>query len=187
MHRRDRCPHLPDNLSPTEKPYSGNVPFRGTAYFFISFSSIAYRIFEPTGRLSSGKITLTSPLGISAAQIMPQLSTPHSFAGFRFATRTIFLPIRSSGLYHGAMPETTCLPPMPSSSWSFSSFLDFFTFSHSSTFATRRSVLPKVSMSISSASGWGVNSGSCGSSLGCAARISCSVRRSPFPRRYAGR
>ena len=46
----------------------------------------AQRIFAPTGRLSSGKMTLTSPLGISAAQIMPQLSTPHSFAGFRFAT-----------------------------------------------------------------------------------------------------
>ena len=31
----------------------------------------------------------------------------HSLTGCRFAAMMTFLPIRSSGLYHGAMPETT--------------------------------------------------------------------------------
>ena len=63
-----------------------------------------------------------------------------------------FLPTSSSGLYHLAMPDTTCLPPMPSSSWMHSSLEDFFTFSAESTFATRSSTLAKSSMEISGAS-----------------------------------
>ena len=35
-----------------------------------------------------------------------EFGSPHSLAGFKLATITTFLPIRSSGLYQGAMPLT---------------------------------------------------------------------------------
>ena len=95
---------------------------------------------------------------------MPFDSTPQSFTGFRLATITTFLPIRSSGLYHAAMPDTTCLPPKPSSSCKQRSFLDFFTFSQSLTRATLRSTFAKSSMVISSAIGAGSNPSSAFSS-----------------------
>lgn len=59
---------------------------------------VFYLIFAPTGISSSTKITLQPPSARSAAQIMPLLSTPQSFAGFRFAISCIFLPVKSSGL-----------------------------------------------------------------------------------------
>ena len=100
-------------------------------------------------------MTFAEPSGASAAHIMPLDSTPQSFTGFRFATIMTFLPMRSSGLYHCAMPDTTCLPPKPSSSCKQSSFFDFLTFSHSFTSATRRSLFAKSSMVISSPSSAG--------------------------------
>lgn len=103
----------------------------------------------PLGSASSGWITLQVPSGISAAHIMPFDSTPQSLTGLRLATIITFFPTRSSGLYHSAIPETTCLPPIPSSSCKQRSFLDFFTFSALFTVATRRSVFAKSSIVIS--------------------------------------
>ena len=60
----------------------------------VSGGLLFYLIFEPTGILSSTNITFI-PSGVSAAHIMPLLSTPLSFTGFKFAMSWSFLPIRS--------------------------------------------------------------------------------------------
>ncbi len=64
---------------------------------YVDRFSYNYLIFAPTGIESSANITLHPPPGISAAQIMPLLSTPRSFTGLRFAMSCIFFPMRSSG------------------------------------------------------------------------------------------
>ena len=102
----------------------------------------------PSGMESSRKRTLTSFSEQSAAKIIPQLSSPQSFAGARFATKTTFLPISSSGLYQGEMPEQTCLLPSPSFTMSLRSFLDFLIGSHSSILAHLNSTFEKSSMPI---------------------------------------
>ena len=74
---------------------------------------------------------------------------PQSFAGARFATTTTVLPMRSSGLYHGAMPlQTVRGSPVPSSSVSFNSFLARLISSQLTIFAARSSTFAKSSMPI---------------------------------------
>ena len=60
---------------------------------------VGHLTLAPFGIDGSAKITLAS-FPTSAASSIPCDSTPRSFAGTRFATRIIFFPMRSSGLYH---------------------------------------------------------------------------------------
>ena len=55
-------------------------------------------ISAPLGVSGSRNITRTVPSLSEDARTIPQLSTPQRTAGLRFATRTTFFPISSSGL-----------------------------------------------------------------------------------------
>lgn len=92
------------------------------------------------------------PSAVSAAKIMPSLTyLPFIMGrGARLHTMPIFLPIRSSGLNHFAMPERMQRSRSPSNTVRCSSFLLSFRFSQARTSATRSSTLQKVSKSISS-------------------------------------
>ena len=66
------------------------------------------------------------------------------------ATIITVCPISSSGVYQGEMPEATVRGvPLPSSSVSFNSFLDFKTGSQVKILAVRSSILAKSFMLIS--------------------------------------
>ena len=90
------------------------------------------------------------------------------------ATTTTDRPLRSSGVYHAAMPEQTVRGvPLPSSSVSLSSFFAFSIGSQSTTFATRRSIFAKSSIPISSRNA--MFFGSSASAAFCAASRSAST------------
>ena len=118
-----------------QKPLSVMENFRRHASMDVCISSITYAELchgvDKSRNKEQNRLALSVLL--AGIQIIPFDSTPQSFTGLRFAMIITFLPIRSSGLYHSAIPETTCLPPIPSSSCKQSSFFDFLTFSHSLT------------------------------------------------------
>ena len=80
-------------------------PQQKLGIFPINILDFTYRTVEPFGRSSGTKITRTSSPA-SAASSIPWLSMPQSFAGFRFSTTITFFPIKSSGWYHFAIPDT---------------------------------------------------------------------------------
>ena len=84
---------------------------------------------------------------VSAATIMPSLVyLPLSIGrGARLATMPTFLPSRSSGAYHLAMPDRMQRSRSPSNTVRCSSFLLSFRRSQARTSATRSSTLQKVS------------------------------------------
>ena len=91
------------------------------------------------------------PSAVSAATIIPSLVyLPFSMGrGARLATMPTFLPIRSSGLYHLAMPDRMQRSRSPSKTVRCSSFLLSLMVSQARTSATRSSTLQKSSKAIS--------------------------------------
>ena len=86
--------------------------------------------------------------GSVAARIIPFDSTPMSFAGARFATKTNFRPTSCSAVYAVAMPPTIVRTSSPSFTVIFISFFDFSTFSAAITSPTRRSIFMKSEIEI---------------------------------------
>ncbi len=100
------------------------------------------------GRTPSGKKkTAAPPSSVSAARIMPSETylPPIIGRGARFATMPTFLPVRSSGAYHLAMPERMVRSRSPSKTDSLSSFLLSFMRSQDTTCPTSISTLLKAS------------------------------------------
>ena len=108
-----------------------------------------YLNLVPAGTESSRNTIFALPSGISEHMSIPWETSPASLAGFRLAAKTTVLPISSSGEYHFAIPESTCLVPLPSSRMNLRSFFEPLSFSHSTTFAALSSILISSSMSIS--------------------------------------
>ena len=78
-------------------------------FFMLGGSQIsAYTFMGAPGTAWSASMTRTSFSPQVAERIMPLLSSPIILRGARLETMTTLWPIKSSGLYHWAMPERIC-------------------------------------------------------------------------------
>ena len=120
---------------------------------FSAYVPVAFVVFAE--HLADHK-NLSSIVGVNLleeARIMPQDSTPRSFAGVRLYTSSTFLPISASGSYQAWMPDTTWRCSSPTCNCRQRSLSDFFTGSQAVIFATRRSTFLKSSMEIRPSAG----------------------------------
>ena len=91
------------NAVPGKRAEHGVAVFIKTLIVIMSMGVENSSVFHqcslvPTGTESSIKVTQAEPSSLFPARSIPLDSTPQSFAGFRFATTIIFLPISSSGV-----------------------------------------------------------------------------------------